>query len=221
MNRPRPRRRRLWQGGVLAVAAALTAALAQSTTSAAFTARTSDTANQLTAKASFCTPGSVDLVVAADTAVYQAQPTTSFGTQAYLGTASGGTENGHTFLRFSVATRAPLPRHCTVTSAVLTVQATNPVAGRTLEVHRADRAWTTALTWNTPGRPQPTGTPATTASRSTAGPQTWDVTTLTQELYTGPDHGFLLKDAPDGTTVYQLWASLESASPPRLAITWG
>lgn len=224
MSRPHAGRRRLWQGGGLALAVALTVALTQNTTTAAFTAQTSDTTNQVTAKASFCvSPGSTTLTVATDAAVNQASPTSNYGTNTTIGVASGVGANAYTLLQFSLATQAPLPHGCRVTSAQLSVYATGPTASRTLVAHRASGTWTSTVTWNTVGRPGPAGTAATTPSRATAGWQTWDVTVLTGELYAGPDNGFLLKDATDGaaTTAYQYWASSEAGSPATLAITWG
>jgi hypothetical protein len=53
-----------------------------------------------------------------------------------------------------------------------------------------------------------------------------DVTALTQQLYIGPDYGFMLKDSVDnaGSARYQTWDSLESttvAQRPRLLLSWG
>lgn len=225
MSRPQARRRRIWQGGALAVVATVTVALAQNTTTAAFTAQTGDTGNQVTAKSSFCvSPGSTVLTVATDAASNQDAPTTSYGTNTTIGVASGPTANAHTYLKFSLAAQAPLPNRCRVTGARLAVYATGSAPSRTLQAFRASTAWTGAVTWNTAGRPAPAGTAATTGSLGAAGWQEWDVTVLTRELYTGPDYGFLLKDANDNapSTQYQYWASLESGSnPAKLTITWG
>jgi hypothetical protein len=81
------------------------------------------------------------------------------------------------------------------------------------------------MTWNT-GRVGFTGTPATTASLASAGLQTWDVTTLTRELYAGTNNGFALKDSVYDAAAarYQTWDSMEAgtvANRPKLAITWG
>lgn len=52
------------------------------------------------------------------------------------------------------------------------------------------------------------------------------MTTLTRELYAGPDYGFALEDSVDGAASArcQTWASMENptvANRPRLDITWG
>ena len=70
------------------------------------------------------------------------------------------------------------------------------------------------------------GTPAWTTSLGAAGLQQWDVTTLTRELYAGPDYGFALKDSADNAASarYQTWSSVENATVanrPKLQITWG
>ena len=81
------------------------------------------------------------------------------------------------------------------------------------------------MTWNT-GRAGFTGTPASTASLGAAGWQQWDVTTLTQQLYSGTNNGFVLKDSVDdaASSRYQTWASMEYAAStlrPQLLISWG
>jgi hypothetical protein len=231
MSGVRSRRGRIWQGAAAALAAALTVALTQNTTTAAFTAQTGDAGNQVSSASTFCTaPGGASLSPTADTAAYQAQPATKYGTANPIGVAVGTTTtmNGYTFVRFSVATQAPLPSRCRVTSATLSFFASQPMTGATLYAYRADAAWDPAiLNWST-GRPGFTGTPAVSASlpTGTTGRQQWDVTQLTQELYAGPDHGFALRDSADiaGSTRYQYWDSMEAADPlrrPRLDITWG
>jgi hypothetical protein len=210
----------------LGVAAGLVVALTWSTTSAAFTAQTGDAGNKVTSAATFCTsPGSTQLPVAMDTAVYQVNAGTNYGATTGIGIGTGVNANAYSYLKFTL-TSAVIPARCRVTSATLSVYATTPTAGATLYAYRADAAWNSATTtWNT-GRPGFTGTPAGTASLASAGWQQWDVTTLTRELYAGPDYGFALKDSVDSAASarYQTWASMENATVanrPRLDITWG
>jgi hypothetical protein len=216
---------------VLGVAATLTAALTQSATSAAFMATTGDAGNQVTTAATFCTsPDSVTLSPTSDAAVYQSQPATRYGSSPSMGVGVGTTTtaNAHTFITFSLATQAPLPARCRVTSATLNVHATTPMTGATIHAYRADAAWNAAtLTWGT-GRPGFTGTPAGTTSLTTgsSGWQRWDVTALTRELYAGPDYGFALRDAANSAASarYQTWDSMDSTTVlnrPTLEITWG
>lgn len=208
----------------LVAAAALTVLLAQHTTSAAFTAPTSDTGNSVGAAASFCaSPGSTTLVVASDAAAYQANPNQNYGSSVSIGIGSASGSNAYSYLKFTLPA---LPARCDVTSATLRIYATTPMAGATINVYRTASAWTAAtMTWNT-GRPTFTGTPASTASLAAAGWQQWDVAALTQQLYIGPDYGFMLKDSVDnaGSARFQTWDSLESttvAQRPRLLLSWG
>jgi hypothetical protein len=230
MTPRRPGRRLLRSGrrlAVMAAAAAFTVLLAQHTTTAAFTAQTGDTGNQVTTAATFCTsPGTTSpaLTAVLDTAVYQSNPTQTYGTGASIGVGSATSANAYSYIKFDL-TAASIPARCTITSATLTVRASTPMAGATLQVYRADAAWTNAITWNV-GRVGFTGTPSTTASLSAAGFQSWNVTTLTRELYAGTNNGFALKDSVDnaGSARYQTWDSLESTTPanrPKLSITWG
>jgi len=224
------RRRRLprfgGQAAALSTAAVLTVVLAQSATSAAFTAGTSDSANHVASATSFCTaPGSTTLPVAVDTAAYQSNPTQNYGSGASIGVGSSAGANAYSYLKFTL-TSAAIPASCTVTSATLSIYSSAPMAGATLDAYRADASWSAStMTWNT-GRVGFAGTPAQTTSLASAGWQQWDVTTLTRELYAGPDYGFALKDSVDSaaTARYQTWSSSENATVanrPKLQISWG
>ena len=80
------RRHRWWQGAAAALAVGLTVTLSQSTTTAAFTAQTSDTGNSVGTAASFCaSPGGTTLIASADTTGYQQNPTTIYGTSVDVG----------------------------------------------------------------------------------------------------------------------------------------
>ena len=224
-------RRRILRSGpgsaVLGAAAAFTVLLAQHTTTAAFTGQTGTTGNTTSTAATFCTsPGTTTpaLTATLDTAVYQSNPTTSYGTGTSIGVGSATSADAYSYIKFDL-TAAPIPARCTITSATLTVRASTPRAGGTLLVYRADAAWTNTITWNV-GRVGFTGTPSSTASLSSAGFQTWNVTTLARELYAGTNNGFALKDSVDNSASarYQTWDSLESgtaANRPKLSITWG
>ena len=214
--------------GVLAAAAALTVAMAQSTTTAAFTAGTDNGSNQATTASTFCpAAGSATLTPIADTAVYQANSGTNYGSGTGIGVGVGTTTtaNAYSYVKFDLVAAA-IPARCTVTAATLTIRASSPTAGATLQVFRADAAWNAGtMTWAT-GRVGFTGTPVSTASLASAGLQTWDVTTLTRELHAGPNHGFALRDAADSaaTARYQTWDSMEAgiaANRPKLALSWG
>ena len=224
-----PGRRRLprfaRRAAALSTAVVLTVVLAQSATSAAFTAGTSNSANQVTSASTFCTtPNSRTLNPTMDTAVYQSQPDTNYASGGSIGVGSATSANAYSYLKFDLTT-APIPANCTVTSATLYIYASAPMAGATLCAYRANASWGTNMTWNT-GRVGFAGTPAAPSDPVGAGVQQWDVTTLTRELYAGPDYGFALKDSVDNAASarYQTWSSVDNATVanrPKLQITWG
>ena len=225
MTAVRPRRRaRLWQGAALALAAALTTALTQTTTSAAFTAQTGDGGNQVTASNNFCaTAGSTTtLAVTNDTYVSEQTPATVHGGPT-LNVSSGAGLHAHTYLRFTLPALQP---HCTITAATLRLYATSSQGPGTIDVHRASTTWSSATaTWGMASRPAPAGTRVGAPAGGTGWHQ-WTVTTLVHELYAGPDHGFLLKDRADNAnptraTVYESLDSATVANRPQLVLTWG
>jgi hypothetical protein len=207
----------------VALAAALTATLAQHTTGAAFTAQTGDGGNQVTAATSFCaSPGGTTLGVTNDTYVSEQSPATVNGGPT-LRVGSGTGVHAHTYLRFTLPT---LQTHCEITAATLRLHATSSQGPGTIDVHRASATWSSATaTWNMASRPAPAGT-AVSLSAGSTGWHEWTVTTLVRELYTGPDHGFLLEDGADDAsparaTVYESLDSTTVANRPQLVLTWG
>ena len=205
-------------------AAALTVALAQSTTSAAFTAQATDTGNQVSSAASFCvSPGNSTLSVTNDTFIDQANPATANGGATGLTVRSGSGANTQALLRFVLPA---LPHDCRITAATLRLYAESSQGPGTVDVYRASATWTSAAaTWGMAGRPAPTGTPVGAAAGSTGWHQ-WTVTTLVTELYAGPDNGFLVKDHVDdaGTPRATVYDSLDSPTVPnrpQLLLTWG
>lgn len=218
------RRARLWQGGALTLTAALTTALTQSTTSAAFTAQTSAGSNQVTTATSFCAaPGGTTLGITNDTFVDEQNSASTYGGSATLKVSSGSGVHSHTYLRFTLPTLQP---HCEITAATLQLYATSSQGPGTIDVHRASATWSSATaTWDMASRPAPAGT-AVGTSAGTTGWHQWTVTTLVRELYTGPDHGFLLKDrannaSPTRATAYESRDSATVANRPQLVLTWG
>jgi len=225
VSRPRPRRHRVWQGAVVALAAALVLALTQNTTTAAFTAQTSDDGNSTTAAADFCSaPGRVDTLTTGtvDAGLYQSQPTTNYASTATFGTISSAGALARSLIKFPLLSK---PSGCVVASAVLTMRVSNGTAGSTIQVYRAAAAWNVAtVTWNTdPG--YVAGTVATAAAAVNGTVVTWNVAALVTALYAGPDNGFLIKDAAEGVgSVTQLYDSSDAvtvANRPKLVITWG
>ena len=223
MTAPRSKGR-LWQGAAVILAAGLTVALTQATTSAAFTAQTGDTSNQVTASTNFCaSAGGTTLTASADTTGYQTNPTTTYGASTDIGVGSAAGANGRVLLRFTLPA---LASHCDITAATLRLYATGPVAGRIIDVYRVDPAgtWSEAAThWN--NFPATTGVAVGSASLGSAGWQQWTVTTMVTAFYAGTNSGFLVRDRTEGGAgIWQLWSSRENgtvANRPQLVLTWG
>ena len=223
MTRPR-RRLSLVRPLIGLGAAALTVGLTFSTTTAAFTAQTGDTGNQVSSASTFCTsPGNTALGVTNDTWVDQSNPAQANGGSTGLIVRSGSGANAHVYLRFTLP---PLPSRCRITDATLRLHASSSQGPGTIDVHRASATWSsTTATWSMAARPTPAGT-AVGAPAGTSGWHQWTVTTLVTELYAGPDHGFLLKDHVDNagstrTTVYDSLDNATIADRPQLLLTWG
>jgi len=207
----------------LGLAAALTTALAQSTTSAAFTATTGDPGNQVSSAPTFCaSPGRVDIITTAvDTGLYESQATSNFASNASTGVISTAPARARTLIKFDLSGR---PTRCTAQSAILTMRVNSGTAGATVEVCRAAAAWNpTIVTWA--GDPGFTGpcAPATSVVNGTL--ISWDVVTQVTGLVTIADNGFEIKFATEsGTTYTQLFDSMEATTVgnrPKLVITWG
>jgi hypothetical protein len=222
-------RRRLVRAGRraagLGVVAVLTVVLAQSTTTAAFTAATGDTGNRVTAAGSFCASASSRTVnVSEDTSVYQSSTGANTGDSTSLTVVSATSAQTWSLVRFNPM--PSIPTGCELVSATLSLYAIGPQVGRFIEVSRADPAtpWTElGVNWAT--RPQPAGTPAPSPSLTLAGLQTWNVTSLMPALYAGTNNGFLVRDQTDNANPAksQAYVSSEGTATqvPTLTVSWG
>jgi hypothetical protein len=214
-------------GGLAAVVvvAGLTVALAESTAASAFTAVTTDSGNGVTAAASFCvSPGTTSTAVSAgDSWTDEAATATTHGSDVGLYVRSSSAGDRRTWVRFTLPVP---PTHCRVASAVLSLYARTPASGRTIDVYRGTYGtpeWTSAgITWAT--QPAPAGTAVGSASRATAGWQTWTVTAHVQAQYANGNNGFVLRDRVEnaGVAVDQIYDDLQTpATAPTLVVTWG
>jgi hypothetical protein len=207
----------------VALAVTLTVALSRSPASGAWTAATSGTGTVGTA-ASFCTaPGIVDVPVTNDAWTDQAAPGTAHATSPALSVQSGAGADQRTFLRFAVTA----PPRCDLAAAQLRLYNRAPTAGRVVVAYLADPAqspqWTAgALTWGT--QPGVSGAGSASATPTTAGLQTWDVTAQTRTLVGGPNNGFVLVDDQEGQTGPFAQSYDEQSTPggtvPVLRLTW-
>ena len=227
MSRPRSRRRWLWQAGAVALAGALTVALTQNTTTAAFTGQTVDTGNQVTAKTDFCSdPGRVDTVVTGtvDTGVAEGNPTTNYSANPSIGVAQTWSSTGRarTLIKFALP---PKPSGCVVASAAMKLHVSSSQQPANVTVFRAAATWNPAtVIWTSdPGVVAGSGT--TTAATALGTTTQWNVATQVTALYAGPDYGFELRDAGETSgSLTQLYDSMESGTSsfwPQLVITWG
>jgi hypothetical protein len=129
----------------MGAAATLTVVLAQNTTSAAFTAQTADTANQVTASPDFCTaPGRVDTLpspaypTVVDTGLYESQAGVNFSSDPKFGVVAPSGGRVRSLIKFTLPTR---PSGCVVASATMKLHMTNGVAGASVVVYRAAATW--------------------------------------------------------------------------------
>ncbi len=166
-----------------------------------------------------CTPGTASATSDYDAYIDQSVPTGNFNSNQ-LSVQSFNTSNQRTFVHFALPS---LPAGCSVTSATLTFTVGYTTAtGRTLQLYRAASSWTeTGLTWS--GQPAATGTASTTTSAS--GSIQFSVTSHVQALYSGSNHGFVIRDSVEGASSpnrTQVFNSRENAGgKPTLSITYG
>lgn len=122
-------------------------------------------------------------------------------------------------VRFALPT---LPAGCAVEGATLRLNASSATTGRTLQALRVNGAWTeSGVRWS--NQPSTTGAAATTSSGS--GWRAWTVTSQVAAMYTGANHGFLIRDAGEdqGSNRQQQFVSSEGAAAnrPQLVLTFG
>ena len=136
-------------------------------------------------------PAQAALAPARDTYVDQAQPASPNAAAAQLVVRSGAGQNARALLAFDL----PSANGCVVTAATLRLHAGGSAAGRTLEIYRLGSAWDADVTWDT--RPGASGDAAT-ATSSTDGWVSFDVTRQLRDIYRYGDNGLLVRDAHEG-----------------------
>ena len=155
-----------------------------------------------------------------DSWVLQSSSGSNFGTDSDLKVNSkSGSGNSRALVRFGLPS---VPSGCQVTSARLRLYAGSYQSGRTLQALRLNGNWTeTAVTWS--NQPATTGAAATAPSRSSAGYVEWTVTAQVQSMYSGANHGFLVRDsAENGGGFEQAFHSREKGdNRPQLVVTFG
>jgi parallel beta-helix repeat protein len=171
----------------------------------------------ISAPAPSCTGSTVTVGAAADGWMLQDSASQNYGTDSVLKVDTKSGANARAAVRFNLPA---IPSGCQVTTAKLRLYASSYKTGRTLQALRLAAPWTEgALTWG--NQPATTGTAATVASGS--GYREWTVTSHVQAMYSGANHGFLVRDATEnGTGLDQGFHSREKGSdnPPRLVVTF-
>ncbi len=173
-------------------------------------------------------PGDTTVIAAEDSYVDQDAPTSSFGSNINLYVMSrakstldlfGDPRNRRTYVRYTLPA---LPEACVVRAANLRLYAKTAAAGRTIQAFRANGTWAEGtINWNN----QPGGTGTAVTSASGTGWRTWAVLDHVQQMYIGPNNGFMLRDLTegDGTSgeTQNYHSSNDTLNRPELLITIG
>ncbi len=174
----------------------------------------------VTAPPSCAAPGSVTVGAAADSWVLQSSSSSNYGTDSVLKVDSKAGANARALVRFNLPA---IPAGCQVVDAQLRLYSSSYKPGRTLQAFQLGGSWTeSTVRWS--NQPATTGTAATVASASTSGYLQWGVTAHVGAMYSGGNHGFLIRDSVEGASgVEQSFHSREKGTdnPPRLVITFG
>ena len=164
--------------------------------------------------------GTTTINATKDSWVDQNAPTSAAGgTATTLSAKSQSAKNRRSFVYF------PLPSlgdGCSLQGATLRLFQTITAGTRTVEVLRASASWNeSTLTWN--NQPSATGTPVGTLANGSSSWVTWNVGTLTGELYSSGNYGFYLRDSAEdnATAIENKFSSREGTNPPQLVITTG
>jgi parallel beta-helix repeat protein len=157
------------------------------------------------------------LTASADSWLDQGSPTSNKGSDSTLKVMSKGPNgNLRVVVRFNLPT---LPPGCSVESATLRMHANSATAGRTLEAFRLAATWSEGgITWA--NQPATTGGAVTTTSGT--GYREWSVAGQVQAMYSGGNHGFLVRDAVENQDAEQQFNSRSSSTNrPQLVIRFG
>ena len=203
---------------VTAILGLMVGARALPSTLSANSAVTSNDSNVFEAAAAFCT-GSLETVQAtADASVKEASPTTNYETEANLFVKTRAGDNKRVLVTFDLPA---IPAGCEVTGASLRMFETTVQGTRTFTASQVAGAWTeSGVTWN--NQPSTTGTPATTTNALDW--RYWDVTTMVASMYSGSNHGFMIKDQTEdsGTAFENRFTSRSTpAETAELIVSFG
>ena len=90
--------------------------------------------------------------------------------------------------------------------------------GRTIEAVRLNGAWNEGgVNWS--NQPSTTGAAATVGSGGSSGWREWSVAAQVEAMYSGTNHGFLIRDSNEGGDAEQQYYSREKGSDtPQLVV---
>ena len=200
---------------VLAGALGLSVTLITGATGAAFSSATGNPGNTFTAAASFC--GTQTVTASEDARVHQGNPASNYGNDPALQVRSAFLSNRRTLVTFALPA---IPPGCTLTSATLRLFATSAAGGRTIDVYRANAAWSeAAVTWVT----QPGTTGPAVGAPSGSGWVQWNVTGHVSAMYAGSNFGFVVRDRTENSfsSQQQNYRSSEAGqTSPELVVTF-
>jgi large repetitive protein len=203
------------------VAAVALVAGGAGTTFSAFSGSTSSPGNTFAAAASFGGCSSAGTVTASaniDSWIDQASPGNNFGNDQILKLKrETGSKANRALVRFNLPA---VPSGCTVTGAALRLFAASASTGRTMQALQIAASWTEGnVKWT--GQPGTTGAAATTSSVS--GWNQWTVTPQVQAMYSGSNHGFMVKFDVETNPVaeMQFHARNKGSQHPELRVTFG
>jgi signal peptidase I len=203
---------------VTAVLGLLVGARALPSTLSANSSVTSNENNTFAAAAAFCTGSLQTVQASADASVKEASPTTNYETEANLFVKTSTTDNKRALVTFPLPT---IPAGCEVTGASLRMFETTVQGTRTFTASQLAGAWTeSGVTWD--NQPSTTGTPATVSNA--LGWRYWNVTTMVTNMYSGSNHGFVIKDQTEnGGTAFEnrLTSRAVPAETAELVVSFG
>ena len=153
-----------------------------------------------------------------DSWIDQASPGNNFGSDQILKLKrETGSKANRALVRFNLPA---VPSGCTVTGATMRLFAASASTGRTMQALQIATTWTEGgVKWT--GQPTTTGAAATTSSVS--GWNQWTVTSQVQAMYSGSNHGFMVKFDVETNPVaeMQFHARNKGSQHPELRITFG
>jgi parallel beta-helix repeat protein len=164
-----------------------------------------------------CQESTITTVAEADSWIDEGSALTNKGSDAILNVEYNPPDNSlRALVRFPLPSGAP--PGCVVESAKLRLFAPEESVGSTVQAVRLGSAWREdSVTWS--NQPYPLGAPAT--AWSTEGYMQWNVTSQVEAML-GANHGFLIRDAAEGTEGvggdHGFDSREKGENPPRLVV---